>query len=491
LKLKIEITLWFLIVILVVIISGIFLSLLISAQIKHNEIESAKINTAEHIKLHANSFLTTDDFLAENYDEKDKTFTDYFRIIETPYIIRIKVWSLEGTIVYSDSKDIVGVNFHDNPTFQQALNGEVVAAIKPPVKPENIAEAGYEQLMEVYVPIFLSDGNFAGVIEIYTSLDNVNLRISEANNIILPVVAISVISIVAVLVVIYFYVNRNIIKPIISLQNASVQVSKGNLDARINKKYDNELGELADSFNSMIESIKKNASLEKELSEEKLKKERLTAIGELSSNIAHEIRNPLYAIQNSIQIIGKRVRNKISKNEIQRMNRSILRITHQIDQVLEFVRATPLKVEKLSLNHVLETLIQSIDVPKNITIKLSASDVDVNIDHMKMDSVFYNILLNAIQAIENNKGTITIRTFEKNGIIKIEFKNDGPDIPEDVLSKVFEPLFSTKQKGTGLGLSGAKNIVEQHGGTISVKSHPVTFTVKLPKKLKIQGNDIR
>ena len=65
-------------------------------------------------------------------------------------------------------------------------------------------------------------------------------------------------------------------------------------------------------------------------------------------------------------------------------------------------------------------------------------------------------------------------------MIKLEFENDGPNMPDEVLSKIFEPLFTTKQKGTGLGLCAAKISVEQHEGTISVTNNPVTFTIKLP-----------
>ncbi len=232
---------------------------------------------------------------------------------------------------------------------------------------------------------------------------------------------------------------------------------------------------LNEKIKSDFLNMRKTIKLEK-----LVKEERLTAIGELSASIAHDIRNPLSVIKLSNEIIKKTVHDEKGLNEIKRIDRSITRITHQLNQVLDFVRKTPLKLEKFSLNHVLEGTIKTMEIPPNISINMPQDDFEVLIDRSKMESVFYNIFFNAIQAIENQKGTITIRTSEEGDLIKLEFENDGPNMPDEALSKIFEPLFTTKQKGTGLGLCAAKISVEQHGGTISVTNNPVTFTIKLP-----------
>ena len=85
----------------------------------------------------------------------------------------------------------------------------------------------------------------------------------------------------------------------------------------------------------------------------------------------------------------------------------------------------------------------------------------------------------------NNEGEITIQFSEDEKNLTLEFIDSGTGIPEDVLPKIFELLFSTRQQGTGLGLVTCKNIVEQHGGSISVKNNPTTFTIILPKNPKI------
>jgi len=97
-----------------------------------------------------------------------------------------------------------------------------------------------------------------------------------------------------------------------------------------------------------------------------------------------------------------------------------------------------------------------------------------------MEIVLINLLLNSIQSIDQNQGTISIRIkqINKNAIIEIE--DSGLGIPEDIINDIFKPLVTTKQKGTGLGLASCKNIIEQHGGSISFQNNPTVFTVTIP-----------
>ena len=102
----------------------------------------------------------------------------------------------------------------------------------------------------------------------------------------------------------------------------------------------------------------------------------------------------------------------------------------------------------------------------------------------KLDTLFINIILNAFQAMEGENGNIIIRILDKLDKIEIEIENDGPHIPNEIVSKIFEPLFTTKMQGTGLGLSGCKSIVKQHHGTVDVQPNPVVFRIILPKSQK-------
>jgi len=213
------------------------------------------------------------------------------------------------------------------------------------------------------------------------------------------------------------------------------------------------------------------------------KKEKLTVIGQLSSNIAHDIRNPLGTIKNAGVIIEKENnnKNKVISRELTRINLSIRRISHQIEEVLNYVRTTPIMLKPHSINQTIQEAIDTLDVPSHIRIDLPQNDVIVSFDYEKMLVVFVNILLNAIQSIGEENGYVTINTLETSSDVTMTFENSGPNIPSEDLTRIFDTLFTTKLEGTGLGLSSCKNIVEQHKGTIQVTTDPVIFSIRLPK----------
>jgi len=213
------------------------------------------------------------------------------------------------------------------------------------------------------------------------------------------------------------------------------------------------------------------------------KKEKLSVIGQLSSNIAHDIRNPLGTIKNSGVIIEKENNNKneIISRELNRINISVRRISHQVEEVLNYVRTTPLILNPHSINQTLQEAIDTLDVPSNIIINTPKKDITINFDHEKILIVFVNIILNAIQSIDKTDGHILIDMHETLSDVILEFENSGPNISSKDLKHLFDTLFTTKLEGTGLGLSSCKNIVEQHDGTITAKTNPVIFSIKLPK----------
>ena len=216
----------------------------------------------------------------------------------------------------------------------------------------------------------------------------------------------------------------------------------------------------------------------------KLEKEKLAVIGQLSSNIAHDMRNPLGAIRSSSRRIEKQntQQNEIISQEIARINRSIKRMSHQVEGVLNYVRTTPIIANSASILNMIKYSLESMEIPQNVKVVLPENDVEIECDPEKLEITFVNVLLNAVQAIGNDEGKILIRIKEKKNTVVVEFENSGPAISEIDLPKIFEPLFTSKLKGTGLGLSSCKNIIEQHGGSISVNPNPVIFKITLPKK---------
>lgn len=221
-------------------------------------------------------------------------------------------------------------------------------------------------------------------------------------------------------------------------------------------------------------------------SQEVIKSERLSIIGELAGRLSHDLRNPLSVMKMSLDLIRQcPVDTKLSDSKISHrldsIDKSIDRILHQINDVLSFVRHSTLELSFTSLRNMVVSSIDKVRIPTNVKIHVPENDIKIHLDPVKIDAVFTNIIINAIQAMPQG-GEINIHIKSEGKYAAIEFANTGPAIPEEHLSDIFEPLFTTKQEGTGLGLASCKNIVEQHGGTIHATNNPTTFTVRLPKK---------
>jgi|GEM_PF-1724968 len=234
--------------------------------------------------------------------------------------------------------------------------------------------------------------------------------------------------------------------------------------------------------------LKKNFQLNADILENRkmlIKHERLVAIGELASRVAHDIRNPLSNIRMASKLIEnipfQSTDNEAIKEKLTIINKNIQRIEHQINDVLQYVRTKRINRQRIFLNTCIEESINLLHIPENITVKIEKSNLTIFVDPIQLQVVFNNILINAIQAIGKQKGEIRIESFEELEFTIIKIENSGPPIPEEVLPNIFEALTTTKEIGTGLGLASCRRIVENHGGVIDVKNNPTTFIIKLPK----------
>lgn len=227
----------------------------------------------------------------------------------------------------------------------------------------------------------------------------------------------------------------------------------------------------------------------KRLEAEMKQKEKWAAIGELSSNIAHEIRNPLASLKGSIEILKEDVmphskRTKLMEIALKEMER----LNNIITDFLNYSRPTQPDVKKFELHNILDEtieLLKNVEQNKgNISIKKYYSGkLEVNADPLKMRQVFWNLGINAVEAMPGG-GELTVSTANTHDIVEITFKDSGVGISEKNIEKIFYPFFTTKEHGTGLGLAIAYRILEEHEGTINVDSSPgggSTFKVILPK----------
>jgi signal transduction histidine kinase len=222
-------------------------------------------------------------------------------------------------------------------------------------------------------------------------------------------------------------------------------------------------------------------------SQKLIESERLAAIGELSSRLAHDLKNPLSVLKMFTEILKLKSKNDtdpVFMNKLDAANAAIYRMTHQIDNVLDYVKNTPLQKENTTIHEIINLALEKTPEINQISISVEQQNINIICDKTKMSIVFVNILLNSIQAMQS-QGKIAIRFYQNDGNTVIEFIDSGPGIAPNILPKIFDPLFTTKQHGTGLGLATCKSIVDGHGGKIFVKNNPTTFTIVLPNGVRV------
>jgi len=272
-----------------------------------------------------------------------------------------------------------------------------------------------------------------------------------------------------------YIITKSISRPLLQLRKTTHKIAEGEfIKAEI--KGNDEIADLGKDIDRMSGELEK-------LNREIIMSERLSSIGNLSSRMAHDLRNPLSVIKNSMEILKLRLNDNMDErvnHQLAMVGRAVSRMSHQIEDVLDFVNIADLKVQSSSIITILESAILSTDIPKSVKINLPKNSATALCDPYRLEVVFSNLLKNASQAIDDG-GEITIRIIDKNDDVFIEIEDSGQGILDTNLEKIFEPLFTTKQTGTGLGLASCKSIIEKHGGTLSVRNKPTVFMVQIPK----------
>jgi len=230
----------------------------------------------------------------------------------------------------------------------------------------------------------------------------------------------------------------------------------------------------------------------KRIQKQLIESERMAAIGEVATMISHDTRNPLQVIFNTLYLAMKKIEElRIPVKEKKSLKRLLKRIYDQADYIngmitnlQEYVREAAPELIETDLHDLIEDVISSIDIPKNIRVVLDIkkSLSKMLVDPVMMKRVFINLIKNAIEAMPEG-GEIKISMSIENNHALITFEDTGIGIPEDKIKEIFRPFFTTKSKGLGLGLAICKKLIEAHGGSISVRSkvgEGSRFEIKLP-----------
>ncbi len=218
--------------------------------------------------------------------------------------------------------------------------------------------------------------------------------------------------------------------------------------------------------------------------------EKLAAIGNLAAGIAHEVRNPLSSIKGYVTYFATLFEeNSENRKSAILMAGEVDRVNRVISELLEFARPSNLNFKETDLKTLIEHSIKIVTQEAKyagviITVDLPPETLKMSVDSDKFLQVLLNLYINAIQAIKKD-GKLKIRLKNLEGGIRINIKDTGSGIPVGDIEKIFDPYYTTKKSGTGLGLAIARKIIDDHGGSISVKSKPgqeTVFSIILPLK---------
>lgn len=355
------------------------------------------------------------------------------------------------------------------------------------------------------------DGIHIGSISICTSLVDINTRLVR------HIVVVSIIFVLAGIVasMVWFFLHRFVTNPIDELADISRKIYQDkDYSVRVVQKGNDEIGQLYAAFNVMLSGIQeRDAALMKakdnlegqvrertlkleQAQKEIIKNERMATLGQLTATVSHELRNPLGTIRTSVFTLSNKIANKDAtlQRAIERIERNIVRCDNIITELLDYSRIRALQHQATKLSDWIRYTLEDISVPKGIRLRLELDEnVEIEIDRDLLRRVLVNVVENAFQAItessfESNDKTIIIQDQLANDRIEIIITDTGEGIADDIMPKIFEPLFSTKGFGVGLGLPVAKQIMEQHGGGIEVISEVnvgTRVTLWLPMSLGI------
>lgn len=455
-----------------------------------------------------------------------------YHIIETiadePGVVRVRVFNEEGRISLS-------TDAHEEDTFldKQAeacyachASEEPLTSLERPDRFRIYRRESGERILGIINPIenrescwsaachaHPPDQKILGVLDTSLSLTDADAAVMQSSS---EMVIFMVLGVAFITLLSGVFVWQFVHRPVSALKMGTEKLAKGDLGYQIDLKRLDELGDLAASFNRMSRQLQEareeitawTQTLEERVDEKSTELrlahdhvvhvEKMASLGKLAASVAHEINNPL----SGILTYAKLIRRWIEKSGFESEDKeTMLSSLHEIEtesrrcgeivkNLLMFSRAAPINLEPNDLNSVVSRCARLVNhkldlAGINLELNLDPELPLVTCDAAQMEQVVLALVVNAVEAMPRG-GNLTLRTLQSDppGMARLQVKDNGPGIPEEMLDNLFEPFFTTKDKvgGVGLGLAVSRQIVQRHSGTISVHSDPgtgTTFTVDL------------
>jgi signal transduction histidine kinase len=288
-----------------------------------------------------------------------------------------------------------------------------------------------------------------------------------------------------------FWAARRITRPVERLAAGARQVASGNWNARVEIESRDEIGELARAFNSMtLQLVEQRDRL--------VQTERVAAWRELARRLAHELKNPLFPLQITIENLQRAKEqapdqfDEVFRESSETLLAELANLKKIIGRFSDFAKMPPPQLERVDVNDLVRQTMRLFEAqfhaegraPIEVQVDFAEDAGWVEADPEQLGRALQNLALNAIDAMPAG-GTLRIRTARRDGTVELEISDTGQGLTKEECERLFTPYYTTKQHGTGLGLAIVQSVVADHKGRISVESEPgrgSTFRIELPEK---------
>lgn len=248
-----------------------------------------------------------------------------------------------------------------------------------------------------------------------------------------------------------------------------------------------EIGELVEVFNQMIKKLKESINELEESNRERSRLEKLSALGEMSMTMAHEIKNPLNSIRGAASYLRNNFEGEVLKEFLSVIEDESRRLNEIVTSILRYSRPTPLNLQLSDINKVVKETVELVrqeatDNNVEVIMHLDEKISFLKLDPQQIKQAFLNMLVNSLDATKAGD-TIKISTEAFDSRVRVMIKDTGAGISEEAVTEIFKPFFTTKTRGSGLGLACVERIVKDHKGDVFVKSRMgegTEFIITLP-----------
>ena len=498
----------------------------VNVRLHRQHLEQAALISAERVSDVITR--TTTDYMLRN--DRAGLYRTIRTIADQPGMAKVRIFDKEGRITYTTDGSEVDhvVDKSAEACYGCHAQSQPLVRLNRPDRFRIYRNAGGTRVLGIITPIenrptcsnaachaHPAEQQVLGVLDTDLSLAKADVQIAESTR---RMILYTGCALLLITLLTWFFVWRVVAVPVRALERGTERLKAGDLGFQLDVNSDDEIGELADSFNEMSrqlqsehnENLAWTQTLEKRVDdktrelkrahEHALHTEKMASIGKMAAVLAHEINNPLSGILTYAKLLKKWTErdggNGVHRQEIfdslDLIATESRRCGDLVRNLLTFSRTTPMNLQPTDLNQVIDRSLRLVQhqldlASVQVQLQLAPDLPLVTCDAAQIEQVLLALIMNAMDALPQGGGNLWITTtFGRDpGEVKVQVRDDGTGIAPEILERIFEPFLTTKEtgRGVGLGLAISHSILERHNGNIEVQSEigrGTTFTVTLP-----------